>query len=261
MPSPFPGMNPYLEHEDAWHNFHTMFPTAAVIQLTPLVGTGYYLKTDENVYIHELPEGERRLLGRPDVFVGQRQTGPTAGSLAVGGTLTAAPQRLRLPAVDVERVPFVEIRDRRNHRLVTVIELLSPANKKPGGDRLMYESKRAALLARPTHFVEIDLLRGWRRMPPAEQGAGDYGVLVSRSQDRPAVDWYSIGLREPIPTILIPLEPDTPPVPFDLQAVIHGLYDGCGYDRFMYETEPDPLLKPEDAAWARGVLAGVGISA
>ena len=25
MPSPFPGMNPYLEQEDAWHDFHESF--------------------------------------------------------------------------------------------------------------------------------------------------------------------------------------------------------------------------------------------
>ena len=41
MPSPFPGMNPYLEHEDAWHNFHVQFPSAVVAALNaPQLGTG-----------------------------------------------------------------------------------------------------------------------------------------------------------------------------------------------------------------------------
>src|SRR5436190_22418869 len=166
MPSPFPGMNPYLEHDDAWHNFHMMFPGAVIGQLDPLVGPDYYLKTDENVYIHELPAEMRTLLGRPDVFVGQAAEHLVPQTSGAGMALAAAPQRLRLPVVDVERVPFIEIYDRRNRRLVTVSELLSPSNKKPGGDRLHYESKRATLLASPTHFVEIGLLRGWRRMPP-----------------------------------------------------------------------------------------------
>ena len=29
MPSPFPGMNPYLEHPDTWEDFHTRFITHA----------------------------------------------------------------------------------------------------------------------------------------------------------------------------------------------------------------------------------------
>lgn len=77
---------------------------------------------------------------------------------------------MTLPSLDRERVPFVEIRDRESRRLVTVIELLSPSNKRPGGDREQYLAKRSDLLASPTHLVEIDLIRGGRRMPMARRG-------------------------------------------------------------------------------------------
>src|SRR5262249_29253752 len=98
MPSPFPGMNPYLEHEDAWHNFHEQFPDAAVAELEPQLGPNYFAKVDEHVYIHEMPEDQRRLWGRADASVGLtsreevprggrgwRADGPAPGAVAGGG--------------------------------------------------------------------------------------------------------------------------------------------------------------------------------
>ena len=66
---------------------------------------------------------------------------------------------------DVRRVPFLEIRDRLGRELITVVELLSPANKRGGADREQYVAKREQLLKSAAHFVEIDLLRGGRPMP------------------------------------------------------------------------------------------------
>ncbi|HTK74889.1 MAG TPA: DUF4058 family protein [Gemmataceae bacterium] len=252
MPSPFPGMNPYLEHEDAWHNFHAQFPAHVIEQLNPLVGPQYYLKTDENVYIHELPEGTRSLLGRPDVFVGQEAPNARRGQTS-GVSATVAAECLQLPHVDVERLPYIEIRDRQG-RLVTIIELLSPSNKKPGGDRLLYESKRATVLAGPVNFVEIDLLRGYRRMPPADGAKGDYGVLVSRAQDRPTAEWYAIRLRDRLPVIPVPLDEGDPPATLDLQAVLNNLYDAGGFEKFLYRSPPQPPLAPEDATWAESLI-------
>jgi hypothetical protein len=253
-------MNPYLEHEDAWHNFHYLFPAAAMVDLEGRVGPSYFVKADENVYVHELPDDDRRLLGRPDAIVGEANGHGAAATGAGAVAVATAVQEVMLPAVDVERVPYIEIRDRRNRRLVTIIELLSPSNKKPGDDRTQYLAKRATTLASPTHFVEIDLLRGGPRMPMSPTPTGDYGVLISRAGERPRAVWQPIGLRKPLPAIAVPLNEGEPPVPLDLQAILHRMYDNYGFAKFMYQTEPDPPLKPEDAAWARGVLAGVGIT-
>jgi hypothetical protein len=255
MPSPFPGMNPYLEHEDAWHNFHVLFPTVGMQQLERHIGPNYFVKADENVYIHELSGDERRLLGRPDLFTTEAPDsagghGPAAALLAAA----PAPQSVRLPAVDVERVPYIEIRDARDRRLVSVIELLSPSNKAPGEDRDQYLTKRKAILASQAHLVEIDLLRGGRRMPLADPVSGDYGVLVSRYPDRPQAHWYPIGLRERLPVIPVPLGDDDPPVPLDLQEIVHTLYDTCGFRKYMYQTPPRPPLSAEDAAWAESLI-------
>jgi len=62
-------------------------------------------------------------------------------------------------SVDVERHTFLEIRDCDNRQLVTVLELLSPSNKRPGPDREQYLAKRQQLLASSVHLVELDLLR------------------------------------------------------------------------------------------------------
>src|SRR5271157_4366954 len=156
MVSPFPGMDPYLEHPGFWPGFHGQALTAIVAQLVPQVTPAYVVQMEEQLFIHELPAEERRYLGRADIAVG---TGPWPGpsSQTTSGVLAASVE-VRLPAVDVERQRYIEIRDRRNRSLVTVIELLSPSNKRSGPDREQYLTKRVEILASPTHLVEIDLL-------------------------------------------------------------------------------------------------------
>jgi Protein of unknown function (DUF4058) len=254
MPSPFPGMNPYLEHEDAWHNFHEQFPDRVVEVLEPQVGPNYFLKVDEHVYIHELPDDQRRFLGRVDAALSTK-TGQAKGQAAESAMATlAAPRRVLLPAVNKIGLSYVEIRDRRSRRLVTVIELLSPSNKRPGPDREQYEYKRAEILASSTHLVEIDLLRGGERMPFDEPVACDYCLLVSRSEMRRQAELWTIGLRDRLPPIPIPLLGNEVGPILDLQAILHHLYDTRGYGKFIYDTPPDPPLSPEDAAWARSLV-------
>jgi len=257
MPSPFPGMNPYLEHEDAWHNFHEQFPNRVVEVLEPQVGPNYFLKVDEHVYTQELPEDQRRFLVLADAALSHmpdkgRERGPGTATVTI-----KAPRRVLLPAVDRVGMSYVEIRDRRSRRLVTVIELLSPSNKRPGADREHYEYKRAEILASPTHLVEIDLLRGGERMPFDEPVEGDYCVLVSRYQERRQADLWTFNLRDPLPAIPVPLAGDDPELKLDLQAILHHLYDTRGYGKFIYDTPPDPPLSPEDAAWARSLVTSV----
>src|SRR5438445_2920632 len=139
MPSPFPGMNPYLEQNDTWEDFYHNFITHTQEMLTGLVGPNYLVKVEVRLYLHELSAEERRYFGRADVGV-TAPLGPEKS--APGASSVAAPVKLLLPAVDVERHSSLEIRDRRNRRVVTVIEVLSPSNKSPGEDRDDYLAKR-----------------------------------------------------------------------------------------------------------------------
>lgn len=220
---------------------------------------GYFVKLDEAVYVHELPADERQFLGRADAFLGEAPSGDGGAATAVAAD--PATERITLPDFDAERVPFVEIRDRRNRRLVTVIELLSQSNKRPGRDRTLCEAKRRRTLNSPTNFVEIDLLRAGPRMPFVTAAGGGYGVLVSRAADRPRADWHATGLRQPLPRISVPLAAGTPDAALDLQAILHRLYDVKGYAKFIHDTPPDPPLPPEDAAWAHDLLAAAGVTA
>jgi Protein of unknown function (DUF4058) len=106
---------------------------------------------------------------------------------------------------DVENVRFLEVRNSHGRDLVTVIELLSPSNKRAGDDREQYLAKRRELLRSPAHLVEIDLLRGWTPMPREGRPECDYSVMVSRAEKRRAADLWPIRLRDRMPMIPIPL--------------------------------------------------------
>jgi hypothetical protein len=247
MPSPFPGMNPYLEQETVWHDFHERFCPAAAEFLTAQIRPHFIAKIDEHVYIHERPEDPRRFLGRGDVTVARPH--PHVGT-ASAATLEA-PTRVQLPAVDIERLSFLEIRDRQTWRIVTIIELLSPSNKQSGPDREQYVAKRSELLRSAVHFVELDLLRGGPRMPMEDLPQCDYYALVGRIEERPGAGLWPFGLRDPLPVIPIPLVAPHPDARLDLKQVLDRIYDVTGYEDYIYGGEPRPPLDREDASWAR----------
>lgn len=255
MPSPFPGMNPYLEQEDAWHDFHERFIPLVASTLGSQLRPRYIVKIDEHIFVHELAAEARRSIGRADVSLG-RTSQEIASSLASATAtgLLEAPARVRLPAVDHERLSYVEILDRRNRELVTVVELLSPSNKQPGPDREQYVAKRMELLSGPVHLVEIDLLRGGLPLPAAGRPSCSYSVLVSRVERRLDADFWPIMLRERLPVIPIPVRAPDSDAQLDLQAVLHRVYDDAGYADYIYEGAPKPRLTDEDADWARQLL-------
>ena len=256
MPSPFPGMNPYLEQPGVWPNFHTQVLTAFVAQLVPQVVPNYVVQLEERISLHEPPDGPDRLLGRVDLAVapGSAEVGGAAAPHAARAAVLA-PAVIELPVADLERQRYIEIRDRRSRALVTVIELLSPSNKRPGADRLQYMAKRAAVLASPTHLVEIDLLRGGPPLPAVgARPACAFSITISRADDRPRAGFWPIGLREPLPVIPIPLRQEDPDARLDLKAALDRVYDEGGFAFLLYDGAPDPPLETEDAAWAQQFL-------
>jgi hypothetical protein len=251
MPSPFPGMNPYFEQTDHWLDFHIEFLSALRRLLAPQVAPKYIVQLEEHIYIHDLPPEPRRRLGTADLsLVESEGRGPAQSALG----LLEAPAEVWLPEQDVEQVPYLEVRDRQGRELVTVIELLSPSNKRAGEDREQYLAKRRELLRSATHLVEIDLLRGWTHMPQEGRPECDYSVMVSRAEKRRAADFWPIRLNDRLPVIPIPLRPPDDAVPVDLQEALHRAYDGPGYEHFIYSGSPEPNLSPKDAAWARQFL-------
>ncbi len=254
MPSPFPGMNPYLEQAHIWRGFHTSFLVSLVAALTPRIGPRYFIELEESLYID--PTGdEPRLFAVADTAVADPDdAGNTAGA-ATATTLVTAPFTVRVPGVTKKKLRRLVIRDTQSQEVITVIEVLSPSNKTAGPDRNKYLEKRGEILTSATHFVEIDLLRGGKRMPIHTLPDGcDYYALVSRAWQRPEMGLWPVKLRDPLPAIPIPLRRGEPEPLIELKPVLERTYDEAGYARRIYRTLPEPPLAAADTDWAKGFL-------
>jgi hypothetical protein len=232
MPSPFPGMNPFLEQPDAWHDFHETFCVHCRELFLPKVRPNYLVKVAEHDHLHEVPADERQGGASRSIL-----QAPAFGTIPL--------------AVDIEGQSFLEIRDRQDRRLIAVIELVSPSNKKPGADREQFVAKRLEFLRGSVHYVEIDLLRGGPRLPLRDVVLRDYYVLVRRMEEWPRVSVWTFSLRDPLPVIPIPLKAPDADAHLDLQEVLQRVYDAGGYGDYIYAGMPEPPLSDGDAQWAR----------
>jgi hypothetical protein len=249
MPSPFPGMNPFLERDDVWPDFHHRLIDRMADAIADQVDPRYLVKIEEHLYVQEAPGLPHRAGPRADV--GIKPSGPPAPpgrSLAV----LDAPARIHLPWPEVEHQAFLEIRDHSSRELVTVLELLSPTNK--GRHREQYLLKRDQVLVSTAHLVEIDLLRGGGPMPAPDRPECDYSVIVSRAERRPEADFWPIRLRERLPVIPVPLRSPDRDATLDLQELLHRVYDAGRYAHYAYEGGPKPAVLAEDEEWARPFL-------
>lgn len=251
MPSPFPGMNPYLEHPAVWPDFHDSFIYRMRSLLTPLVRPKYYVRMQEQVYLHELPEPEAKLVGRPDLTL-TTSTQKPASERSVG--MLESPARITLlEQLDEIRSNSLEIIDRASDRVVTAIELLSPSNKQHGADRQQYLNKRRSLLKSGVNFVEIDLLRGGPRTIPTAPEC-DYLMIVARSPELPEAGIWPLKLTDRLPILPIPLASSDADTTLDLKAALDAVYDESGYVDYIYRAAPEPPLTPSEATWAESFL-------
>jgi len=255
MASPFPGMDPYLEGE-MWQEFHDRLANQISQQLMPYL-TPKYVALLAKRYVLDRPTlsvlgvpAERILY--PDVHVAAPPGAATAPVPSSTGVAVAEPA-VELLSLMTEEVPLlsVEIRDVAGRRLVTLIEILSPVNKHGEGAR-DYDLRRLDLLRTQTHVLEIDLLRQGQRiqlvgaLPPAS-----YYLYLSRCQRRPYTQVWPVALRQPLPTVPVPLLPPDPDVPLDMQAAVNACFALVGYERLLEYAHPPPPppLSDEDAAW------------
>lgn len=247
MPSPFPGMNPFLERSTAWESFHPHFIATALQHVAAQLPPRYVVRIENRIYIHE-PPLDRRHIGASDLGVGY-PPGGINGSAAPAAVVAPAYVTV-LDSVEVQRVGHLTVRDRDGNDLIALVELLSPTNKYAGPDREQYLGKRNELLRSRAHFVELDLLRGGPRMPPDDLPTCDYCAIVSRVEERPRAGVWPWRLRDPIPPIPIPIRYPDPDARLDLKAILDQVYDGGRYANYIYTGPPEPRLAPDDAAWA-----------
>jgi len=260
MPSPFPGMDPWLEHSALWPDVHRNLISVCQELLVPVVAPKYYVRGEERVYI---AAGGRYV--EPDVFVAVRERSsapPYVSSPEPGPALSSRPQPILFPLTSLEgesRDRYLEIRERDTHQVVTVIEILSPANKARGTPRYQqFVKKRAEVLNSESHWIEIDLLRAGTRWEAAPTGS-DYCVALSRVQRRaaepPMGEAWLFDITDPLPVIPVPLRAPDPDVALNLQDALNAVYDRAGYSTSVdYSLPAEPPLAETAAAWADALL-------
>ncbi|MBV9128545.1 MAG: DUF4058 family protein [Verrucomicrobia bacterium] len=190
------------------------------------------------------------------------------GDESSGGSAVAVAEPLLFMA---EAVPerWIEVRNAQGS-LITVIEVLSPANKTEPGAHA-YLRRRQHFLAAGVHLVEIDLVRGGShvvaierellapKLPPA---GTCHLVCVARAVGDGLMrrEVYLCPLREPLPAIRVPLRRGDPDVPLALQPLVDRCYRTGRYWLANYQRElQPPAADAEEAAWIAGRVRAAGL--
>jgi hypothetical protein len=248
-------MDPYIESSRMWGDFHGSLLGAIRGELNARLPSGYVASIELYVWTEESrPRRHRRPL-EPDVYVREQREPAEIGAVA---TATTAPVTILLPTLEPRKHRYIKVSDVRTKRVVTVLEVLSPANKKAGPDRELYLTKRSDYLANRINLVEIDLLRGGRRLPLGNAPeVADYYVMVSRNWEYPAAGIWAFTVRDPLPDIPIPLTPELPDTLLLLRPCVDRVYDEGRYAESVPYDEPvKPRLSKSNSSWVREVLAG-----
>ena len=212
MPSPFPGMDPYLEDEKLWNLFHTHLVHSLYQLLLPGLMDRYRARLSERKYVLE--------------------------------------QALFTSIVrEQHHEPYLEVRQRADGRLITVVDVISPANKASAGGRAAYMNKRAEFRQHNASLVEIDLvLQGTPLQDYSREGLPDwdYAVTVTRSVQPDRYEIYTATVDKRLPRFRLPLASDDRDTVLDLQAAMVRSYDqGDFLKQINYKR--DPLTKLSDA--------------
>jgi len=256
MPSPLPGMDPYIEHPEIWGDFHGRLAEEVSAELNQVLLPRYVARLASRVTYELVEIGEARHV-RPDVGVWQPQP-PQAGERGPATAVAAAPVESEVPMELPLRLYTVEVQEVGSLRLVTAIEVLSPVNKRPGHEAHgEYLRKRRDLLRSEAHFIEIDLLRGGDR-PPLERPVppAPYYVTLSRAADRPRVEVWPIQLWERLPAIPVPVLAPDPDVLLDLATAVAAVYERGAYARLIdyRKPPPGPPLPEAEMGWIQEKL-------
>ncbi len=221
MPSPFPGMDPYLEDAKLWPAFQHQFVACLYQILLPNLVDRYRARVGQRHYVTETP--------------------------------------LFTSIIREEHTEeFIEIRQRGDQRLVTLIDVVSPANKLTAPGRTAYLDKRREGRSANANLVEIDLiLQGTPTLEYSRDGLPewDYAVTVTRSTQPERYEIYTATLQKRLPKFRLPLAPDDRDTVLDLQAGFTRCYDLSGYTHQIdYGADPAVPLDDDDRHWLDELL-------
>lgn len=254
MNTPFPGMDPWLEHPILWPDVHNRLIAALADVIAPLVAPRYFVRLERRVYM--VAPGDAELAGIPDLNILRERLFPYAP------VAPAAPgvYVVDLPAAEEVEIGYLAVyavdEPTKERWLVTVIEVLSPVNKVSKDGRKQYLEKRAELLGNRTNLVEIDLLRAGEPLPmTGDAPRSDYRVVVARGWQRPRAFVYPCNMRDPLADFPLPLQRGEAEPLIPLNATLHDLCARARYDLELdYNRTPKPPLRAEDTEWARQLV-------
>ena len=252
--NPFPGMNPYLEHPRLWSEVHSELIALLWSSMATQMPSGCRLAIEERLEIWEAsPADDRPRFIVPDLSISERREAQNEVALLEripeGGIMVMTP----VPT----RVTYLEVRA-ASGQVVTVMEVLSPADKAPGRGRMDYLSKRTDILESEINLVEIDLLRAGEPMPLATSVPDcDYRILVSRERQRPRALLFPFVVQDAIPKFPLPLRPDDDELSVDLGMLLAQMHGMSRYNSFLdYDNHPPgPALDSETLRWMTERLA------
>lgn len=257
MPSPFPGMDPYIEASREWPDFHNGLADGIRATLNMTLHANYYATavTYTAYDVIEIAQRDSYSIA-PDVSVWRTNPGlPTPDGVAI---IDPPIMQSQIPLEVEVRLANVEVRQTGTNKLVTAIEILSPINKRSGPQREKYLRKRQELFRSEVHVMEIDLLRGGKRSPlEIPPPAAPYYVTLGRANNRPQIDVWSIQLADRLPRLPVPLVRPDSDVVLDLGAVVREVYERGAYAKRIDYAKPVPLpeLSPEQQTWVTQLLA------
>ena len=262
MPSPFPGMDPYLENQELWPDVRSTLINEIRNALNPALRPRYVARIELRVYISDQDDPARDFRV-PDVRIEKTPQRKSTKKVQKPEPVAVA-EPLTIPFLTDEEIEEarLEIRHVETKALVTVIEVLSPSNKVRGSaGRRSYLDKRREILASDVHWIEIDLLRaGEPTLARLARADCDYRIVVARCQESSYGKFWPVNIRQALPVIGIPLRGKDADVPLDLNAVLRAAYDNAAYDVSIdYRRDPVPPLSREDAAWAAKLLRTHGL--
>jgi hypothetical protein len=228
MPSPLPGMDPYLECSTHWPVFQNQMTISLGEALQPSLGDRYRLRFAVRSYKLQ--------------------------------------QALFTSVIEEEhRESFVEVRCRATDRLVARIEVVSPANRTHAVSRDDYGQQRDAAHAAGAHVIELDLvLQGQTCLAADVSGLPDrqYVVAVTRWARPPrAPELYGSSLRKRLPRIRVPLASDDRDLILDVQSVFARVYDRHFDGKIDYRQPPPVRLEGDDPRWLDRLLRDQGLRA
>ena len=263
MPSPFPGMDPYLEEHRG--DIHQRLVVYAADALQTHLPSGLRARVEERVFVHF--EDELRRVVVPDVRILERPGRVPVQSQSVSVAVADPPADKIVISIENEPITegYIEIVETGGGRVITIIEVVSLANKIAGQGREKYRKKQREMKQAGVNIVEIDLLRrgAWVLVAPRDMvpksHRGPYRICIWRSAKSDACELYRATLRERLPVIMIPLRSTDEDVGLDLQTLIERCYTNGAYDDIDYATELDLPLSKDDAKWSHALLCGKGL--